>query len=653
MSYDDYKWKKRKYYIRINCWIIIALLVAILCFMFPIISHAEGDSVSVPSGYSSFGSVYGVNLSNIFTNDSINDLPDGAINPTTWNANNTYGLNMFDGDMSNGELLIKDSVFSEVIKGYYMDEDGVLSDMHDYYLSDFDDHYCITYDSQSGSFIYCFLDNHQYDVNFSSVGVFATHVRNYPYNNSDGLFYKVSGYFELMNGYDNCYVINSMEDYLWSMSGSDYGVFLNSDSVWSKQLMSASVSDFNNLLASNVSSLYTIIPSERNGGDALTYEITPAEIGSEIVGDPHYLISKSEVTYPDGSGGDVTNNMYMETADWKFNIPKYWHDTSDTYANSRYIANWGKGTISFSGLLNDYQIDHASDFYLQFSFYIKMNSKYSVPGIDDNGPVFRSFAGSYALRDVEKNLTNFIEHDNNFTWSVQDIFDTATNLDGFSFTSFMRDNSVYSQYKDFDWTISCTAKLVSGNYVSGSIQETYNFITQISKEDSNTITDNTNPYYPPDDNGDPTIPDKPNTSTTSDNGINITINNNPTFTNNNNNNNNFNPVNNVIPDGDGGTDENGDNLLTWIVKKLFGYIDALVGGVFDASGLNDNNDGVTQNSLITGDSLGTSNNGFLAFLNNTFTFIPQGMWNVLQYFFTVSIVILIIAFLIRIILDIL
>ena len=51
MSYDDYKWKKRKYFIRINCWIIIALLVAILCFMFPIISDAsEVEPANLGSG---------------------------------------------------------------------------------------------------------------------------------------------------------------------------------------------------------------------------------------------------------------------------------------------------------------------------------------------------------------------------------------------------------------------------------------------------------------------------------------------------------------------------------------------------------------------------------------------------------------------------
>lgn len=685
MSYDDYKWKKRKYFIRINCWIIIALLVAILCFMFPIISNADEPTstpspsatptpsasfVPIPSGYTSFKDYFNVQPSDIFGSDVVT-IPDGCIDPCQYDFSHQYLSGLFDNDLSNGEVII-DNDFLET--ELYFDPDGEY-----YSLFDF------------GSWVMTYMGNYDY----FQVRLMDPTFTNYPISNSciftpDGMYngalfsvtagtLYISGYqfpsvvinSTKLSGYNsNVYVFDSstFSDFAFPYCDMDYYGSPSSDPNldYPFRLLGGRSAMFNTLIASNSPFLYTINPSERNGGLLWSYVDNNQgynDFKSDIYGSPWYQIINSAVspdsdTFPDGSGGTDDNNLYMRTADWKFNIPKYWPSVTSTAVQSAYTSKWGEGSITFSGLLNDYQKANSENFDLNFKFHIYCYGHHFSTVHPEVGG---RFLASFDYTD-QVSLDSFIANNYNASFSVQDLFDFARNTNPLndeysSFTSFLNSIKNYESIDGWNWYITCDAWLSAGDKKSGNLTEKYNFISQVSKETSNTITDNTNPYIPEDPDDPNYNPDNNNNNSDSDddqyskNGINITItnNNDPTFTNNNN----FNPINNVIPDGDGGTDENGDNLLTWIVKKLFGYIDALIGGVFDASGLNDNNDGVTQNSVLTGDSLGTSNNGFLAFMNSTFTFIPQGMWNVLQYFFTVSIVILVIAFLIRIILDIL
>ena len=527
------------------CILTSAVFIAILLGCIPCV-RAEGESsspspsptptpISVPSGYSRF-SVFGdIGFGDIYTPDSIEPVPEGFIDPTSWN-DGSYGLNMFDGDLSNGELLVNDSVLDSKFYGYKWEDDH-WNDMYEYSFSDFCSRYYIGYNTQGGFFNCCFLGGmNVFEFDVCPIGVYADFSQPYGVN-ENVLYFNVSTVFQPLQGYNNVFAIESIDNWYWHLNGSNYGSFVAdpNNPHWSDQLFSTCVCDVPSIFATNYPNIYTINPSERGGGDELTKfsDASETHIESEFFGSPHVQIvhKQEETIYPDGSGGDDSNNMYMETADWKFNIPKYWGDLTVLNADPTYINNWGKGHIYFDGQINDYQIENASHFNLSFSFYIKFNGEYALGGIEDNGPVFRKFAKSCKITEHLVPLSAFIENNNRIGFDVIDIFDNAIDSDGYSFTTFMRDMSIYSKYRNIDWTISCSAKLVSGNYVSGNIQETYNFMTQISKEDSNTITDNTNPYYPPDENGDPDIPTNDNNSNTdySKNGINIHINNNPTF----------------------------------------------------------------------------------------------------------------------------
>ena len=240
------------------------------------------------------------------------------------------------------------------------------------------------------------------------------------------------------------------------------------------------------------------------------------DIGSAILINVNYGSSGEESsTYPDGSGGDVTNNMYLETADWKFNIPKYWGNVTSTLVQPKYTANWGSGTVSFYGLCNDFIQDNSDDYKIVFNFYVKCNGhRFS----DTHSEIDENFAKSFAWRSVEYDLADYVNNKSiNVDFSVSDIFSNcwdqgmSTNV-----TNYLETIKTYNSIDNWDWSLSCDAQIVSGSYTSGSIQENYNFISQVSKEVSNTITQNNNPYYPEDDNGNPIIPDSDGTTSITD-----------------------------------------------------------------------------------------------------------------------------------------
>ena len=209
--------------------------------------------------------------------------------------------------------------------------------------------------------------------------------------------------------------------------------------------------------------------------------------------------SGGDNTYPDGSGGDDTNNMYMRTADWQFNIPKYWGSVNSTLVKPEYTANWGKGNITFYGLINDYQVDNADHFNLVFNFYVLFQGhRFS----DTQQDINQNFSKSFALRSVSVPLSDFINNNNSYTFSVSDIFNRALSNDNVNVNDYIQPFKSANSIDKWKWTISCDGQLQAGNYVSGNIQETYNFISQVSKEDSNTITENHNPYQPDPDNPD-------------------------------------------------------------------------------------------------------------------------------------------------------
>lgn len=213
--------------------------------------------------------------------------------------------------------------------------------------------------------------------------------------------------------------------------------------------------------------------------------------------------SSNDIVFPDGSGGTVDNNMYLKTADWKFNIPKYWGNVTSVYPQSQYTSNWGQGNIYFYCLTNDFQKANANDFYLDFTFHVWISGHHFS---DTDSSVNDNFYGSFNYDYVDIQLSNVINGDNQVSFTVSDIFSHAANSSGQSVNDFITSNDIknYRAIDKWNWYISCTAvlKSQSANNDSGSIVEQYNFISQVSKETGNTITDNSNPYYPDDMNPD-------------------------------------------------------------------------------------------------------------------------------------------------------
>lgn len=199
--------------------------------------------------------------------------------------------------------------------------------------------------------------------------------------------------------------------------------------------------------------------------------------------------------YPDGSGGTDSNNLYMRTADWKFNIPQYWPSVNSTLVQPAYVNRWGEGSISFYGLLNDYQKANASNFNLKFNFQIVCNGHYFS---DTQSSVNGTFVGSFHYDNFIVPLSTFISNNNYATFSVSNLFSNATNGLNQTFASYLDNIKGHNSIDNWQWYIICDACLVSNGSESGHCKEKYDFISQVSKETDYSITDNSDPFYPDD-----------------------------------------------------------------------------------------------------------------------------------------------------------
>ena len=343
-------------------------------------------------------------------------------------------------------------------------------------------------------------------------------------------------------------------------------------------------------------------------------------------GEGGYSGSDIDNTFPDGSGGNDSNNLYMRTADWQFNIPKYWPSVTSATTQSAYTSQWGSGSIIFYGLLNDYQNEYANNFNLDFNFHIWCSGHYFN---DVNSSVNGNFYGSFNYNNVTVPLRTFINQKNNYSFNVSDIFSNAVNSSGQTFSNFIDTVKVHQSIDKWNWYISCDASLSSSSSRSGHIVEKYDFISQSSIEDSNNITNNSNPYIPPEDSGaspDSNINKPDNGTSYSSNGGNIVINNNPTITNSNNNNSN---ISNVV--------EGNGNPFNLLIDSLFGDGTVQEGSI----------GGNVQEKLITM----TGANRWLAVINDSMSWIPSSVWAEIMVFVGVTLGILVVAFILRIILD--
>lgn len=362
---------------------------------------------------------------------------------------------------------------------------------------------------------------------------------------------------------------------------------------------------------SPILSYYTqTLPSSRPNAPDNWFQFSQSDHAENI----NYLQLGKGSDYEDGSGGDADNNLYVRSADWKFNIPKYCNSHGNIQLDAPVTRNWGEGTAIFSALLNDWQKANPDKLNIDYHFHVYLYLRYENDVNDDIGVWAYNFSAN-----IEQGFSDFISDGCSKTFKVSDIFQYCRTDKNNTVTDILDTLKQHSTYDILDtvWYLDCTAKISNsqnGNNTSGPIKERYYFTNQISKELENTITENKNPYV--DDDGKPHVeePDDDSNSTTSDDGKII-------LTNNDNDN------NNQTVTIDNGHDE--------IINTLY---DKLVPADTDSNG------GLTDRFLNL-----TQSNRWFDLMATAMPYIPMEFWNTMYHLLVVCLGITGIAFLIWIV----
>lgn len=372
------------------------------------------------------------------------------------------------------------------------------------------------------------------------------------------------------------------------------------------------------------------------------------------------------------TGEDTTNNLYLDGCSWNFqNIPrKYLNQNSNLYFQT-------------TGL-NDYQLNHLQDFYLNYDFKIEVTVDYKTfLGFHTGGGGGHSFgtsASNYHFSDYLQNHTNNlmniyssflnganikIPNRDKFTFYFVNPQDNTSfyrqtleqfHSSGDKCTFFTRDylfsncyglaridedgtkyncsfsnyiyslDSLYDDWSISDCVITCNARIfdIQGSQ-GGNCKSSYNFVNGAENRIDTSLSYNDNPYYQNDGVGVATGSNANSNSSVINSG-NININNNPSIVINNENNQN----NDSSSSGD-------DTIIIKLVKLIFG-----------------------DNSLENQDSISPDTSGILDWfgvnrwvqvLNNTFTFIPQSIFTMISIYFGAVLLILLAAFVLKIIVE--
>lgn len=346
------------------------------------------------------------------------------------------------------------------------------------------------------------------------------------------------------------------------------------------------------------------------------------------------------------SGESELNNLYFPTSDFKWRVESYgisynWPSSdlssrefaqqalSNADRNMLKKSNWGSGAVDFTAVPTDYQREHPEEFKIKFKFMCWMKYFTPTPLTAIEGS---SWKGYYIFAtnpyEVDVPLSTFINNGNIKTFNMSDIFSnlsiTSTNTD-FNTTiqgaySQLREEEylLWDNSTDLGWKLQASAQIYPTdsnlNENSGFNTETYNFITQISKQTEDSLSNNDYPYSPDDETNEntPDIGGDNSQSVTSGNGQ-ITLTNND------------NDVIN-INDGNAETVEDIYNDLT----------------------VSDGEDSLSQRfkDLV-------NENAWITIMQETFSFIPSTIWVSLEIFVVTALGILAASFVLRIILDLL
>lgn len=338
-------------------------------------------------------------------------------------------------------------------------------------------------------------------------------------------------------------------------------------------------------------------------------------------------------SYVPDSNETSENNLYMRDSKWSFSMPKWSNLTGYS------------GNATFSASLNDFQQENLNDFYLRFQFTIHTQLSYVSSndpgnsggghGIDasDTGTVKTGYSSQ--IFDYKDSSTGNKYNDvtlqdfynmgcSKAFMTLNGIFDrcyqkslTGNSLDT-NFASWYGTYSNSSKYTVTKAILYCYATLYdsSGN-ASGNCTYYYDLLNGTSGITDSGMSVNNNPYVDEDGNVefDPGSSDS-TTDNYTGNGVNVT------------------QTVNVNNNG------SSDSSKSWIFTLVSSLISSDDENITEA-GMSD-----TLINLV-------GINPWIALMSSTFGFIPATVWTVLSLCFVVVMGILVVAFVLRIILDLL
>lgn len=385
--------------------------------------------------------------------------------------------------------------------------------------------------------------------------------------------------------------------------------------------------------------------------------------------DVNYLTAQGKCGNTSGGCGiarsyaneDASNNLYLQESDFIFTHQTYYAPYSSSINTGSAVP---VGTITFKGQPNDFQIEHSNDFYVQLYFMFDYDVEYK----NQTGNDIMDFKKTSSILNNEKALyycfttpttgptyklplSTFIERGNTYSVAISDVFDDLVSSNGRTLTGVLQQSKEVTEISYNTFKLTCNAFIVGNGLASqGKYTEWYNFNSKKGFTTDTSLNDNPNPYTPnpttqSDDDPDstniqptPNVPGpggsdntNPSTTTTSTGGTNIIITNNPTFNN-----------GGGSSGGYGPTTYSESSVSPLDFMKLFNPVKFFTNLLIDKNK-------ATAEDLAED----TGVNGWFEVVNSTYSFIPEDFWTILKGCFVAFIGITIIAFIIRIILDLL
>ena len=324
-----------------------------------------------------------------------------------------------------------------------------------------------------------------------------------------------------------------------------------------------------------------------------------------------------------------SNNMYLDSCKFTFNFNPYVNSTTDD--NLKYKGNWNKGNVTFDAILNDYQIENLDQFTLHIQwqvliagkgFYITENS---LTGGYDLGTAV-PFGGNYVMTSESTySLNSFHSNGDSLSWNADTIYNSVFCDNSLlinynhSLTSLLAQASEFYEIDWSSWKIYANAWLSTTTETSDKRIDSYNFLSGTSTNVSDSLNTNNNPYISGDDSSFFDSDDSNTTTQTTSNGSGDV-------------------TQTVTVNVDNSSSYSGTNsTISNLIDKLLGTDD----DEFAEAGLTDQ---FTE---------ATNSNGWLELMSATFGFVPNSVWNKLSITLVTVLGIMVVAFILRIILDLL